>query len=221
MGVPPSVVTTLLLRASAPIVCVPPARPDDVALVVFRGTHTILDFVGDDLRVAPRRWPPGSQQGWVHGGFARRTRRLLGEVEDFVDAHSAFVLGGHSLGSACCCLAASDLHRRGKRVVAVHAFGMPRLATPEFQRAYRSQGLWDRTNNYVTPTDPVVGLIPYRVYGDLGIRRRLEFEAASPWEAHDLHTYHRLVTDAERDPTLPQKNTRRANNASRRAEAEC
>lgn len=169
--------------------------PNDVCsrpVVVFSGTQTWRDLLLDDLNVRPRPWPPrtsGRQgSGMVHGGFACRTLRLADAMEEFIDKHDEYVLGGYSLGGACALLFASLLRERGKHVEAVYTFGVPQLASKRFQELYRRQGLWERTNNFYTPKDPIVTRIPY-FYRRVGVYVELMYDGEQDWDHHEMQTY--------------------------------
>lgn len=194
------VATLLVQNDGAPCVCVPPTLCHPTATIAFGGTRTWQDLVFDDLNVRPKRWPVvrNHPSARVHGGFAERTRRLLREMDAFVREHDTFVVGGHSLGSACACLAASHLEASNKTVLGIYTFGAPRLASPAFQDVYRRQGLWEKTHNFVTPRDPIVQWIP-KLYRELGSYTLLPFEGDSVWVHHDLETYHALTAGGEQE----------------------
>ena len=183
--------TTMLLHAETPFVCTP-ARAGFPPSIVFSGTRTLRDLVVDDLDVTPARWP-GQGGGLVHGGFARRTRALLGRMDDFVAEHDGFLLAGHSLGGTCAVLAASYLrHNRSKEICAVYTFGMPRLASRGFRRFYETQGI--PTEPFATQRDPIVHKLPTPYRERAGDRfTLLECDEAQAWAHHDMRAYHAAV----------------------------
>ena len=188
--------TTMLLHTEAPFVCTPP-RNGFPPSIVFSGTRTLRDLVLDDLDVTPSLWPGGDRRsgGLVHGGFARRTRALLGRMDDFVAQNDGFLIAGHSLGGTCAVLAASYLrHNRSKEVCSVYTFGMPRLAGRRFRRFYEAQSI--PTEHFATPRDPIVHRLPtpYRELGDSFTL--LECDAKEPWAHHDMKAYHAAVHGA-------------------------
>lgn len=194
--------TSLLWSIDSPIVCIPPATTTQWATVVaFCGTQNWKDLLIDDLDIRPAPWPEvkrSKDAAAVHGGFARRTRRLLKAKSEFFETHDRFVLVGHSLGGSCSILCASELKRRGKDVHAVITFGTPYLASRRFQRFYADQGLWGKTTNYYTPQDPVVTRIPH-FYRRAGRYLRLEYNGTDPWEHHDIQTYHALLEHRDQE----------------------
>jgi len=192
MKIEKSITRLLLLSASSPYICVntritnPPT-----SIIAFGGTQNIYDLVRDDLNLKPYFWPKYNDEnrgGFVHGGFALRTERLLEKMNYFIETNDNFILGGHSLGGSCAILAASHLTDINKSIQGIYTFGVPKLASPKFQEYYKEQGLWNKTYNFITPRDPIVKRIPY-VYKDIGIFKTLDFEHDDVWEHHDLKTY--------------------------------
>lgn len=163
------------------------------ALISFGGTQSLKDLIMDDFYIRPTTWPPeNNKETKVHGGFAQRTKRLVNEIDEFIISEHNFVLGGHSLGGACAILCASYLSEKGKNVESVYTFGTPFVGTKQFQNFYKEQDLWDITENYTTPRDPVVKKIPY-IYKPVGKINNLLFEDDNIWKHHDLLTYSNLL----------------------------
>lgn len=182
---------SLLLHLESKYECHPPTAAGTPAIIAFSGTQTLRDLLLDDMDIVPGSWKTaeGTTEGFVHGGFARRTQSLLAQMQDFVDEHDEFSLAGHSLGGACATLAAAHLAQRGKRVLSVHAFGTPGVATRRFQQYYRRLGLWDDTFLYATPLDPVVHSIP-RIYKKVGVETPLAFDDSNAtWAHHSMDAY--------------------------------
>ena len=176
-------VARILLHATSPVVCVPATR-DAPAIVAMQGTLTLRDLLVDDLDVRPVRWH-GAR---VHGGFARRARRLLRDTRQFVEAHDEIVFAGHSMGGACVALAAFDLAQADEdRVRGVYTFGAPCFGTRRFCSLYENQ-LTSRTIHFGTPRDPVVHTIP-DLYSLPGDRVILECDVEDAWAQHDMRSY--------------------------------
>lgn len=186
-------ITEALVNQCSPFICIDPTW-NSPAVIVFSGTQNIRDLVLDDLDIKPSRWPnlEHAKGGHVHGGFAKRTNRLLNRMSDFIDEHESFVVGGHSLGGTCAVLSASYLTSQNKSIESVYTFGIPRLATKSFQKYYKSQDLWNRTTNYITPRDPIVTRIPY-VYKKVGVDVLLDYDSDDQWSHHDIGTYDELI----------------------------
>lgn len=187
-----STVATLLISLNKPFECIRPTlvRPP---IILFSGTQNLQDLFIDDLNIRPIFWPKGSNEGgFVHGGFALRTERLIEEMDEFINTYDNYVLGGHSLGGTCAILSASHLQKLNKTVENVFVFGTPNLATNKFKKFYQKQELFDRTISFVTPKDPVVMKIP-KLYRSVGEKKILLYDSDNIWAHHDMATYNRLI----------------------------
>lgn len=118
---------TFIQKPLAQCAIVRPLNPADphFVVLVFRGTHNLLDWL-TDLETEPVAWPPAP--GRVHEGF----RDAFASVADQIDSALAqftcpAFFTGHSLGAALATLAAS---RRPPR--AVYTFGSPRVGDAQF-----------------------------------------------------------------------------------------
>lgn len=156
-------------------------------IITLGGTQNAYDLIMDDLWINQKQWPNSQSSSCVHGGFARRTKRLAKEMHEFISLNDDFIISGHSLGGACAILLASYLKDNDKNVKQIITFGSPPLSTDEFQDFYVSQNLWSKTFNFVLPCDPVVKNVP--IYKFVGQRIELEFEADSIWEHHNMKNY--------------------------------
>lgn len=194
-GVSPLEIATLLLHAKGTHRL---GTMHMTPVVVFPGTQTWQDLLMHDLNVKPCTWPPGTRKATVHGGFASRIKGVLEEeqVHKFVENHDGFVIGGHSLGGACAILFASFLEANGKHVKKVYTFGVPQLASKQFQNTYRTQLLWHKTCNFYTPKDVVVTRIPYP-YKKVGSYKELAVpnDDLTAFEEHDMKTYIAALQD--------------------------
>lgn len=188
------IITGVLLAQSNGIICIEPKinRPP---IIAFAGTQNLKDLIVHDFNILPTFWPPENKKkrigGRVHSGFAKRTSYLMETAGDFIDAHDNFILGGHSLGGSCAILCASKLVNINKTVESVYTFGVPKIGTSKFRDYYTSQGLWNKTTNYITQNDCVVKL-PF-LYKSIGNTNILEFEEKNGLISHDLISYDTLV----------------------------
>jgi len=182
----------LLIHPKSPVIY-KEATWKEPALISFGGTQSWKDLIVDDLDIKPAIWPPNNKQkSKVHGGFAKRTMRLMEEMGDFLESEHEFAIAGHSLGGACAILCASYLTEEGKNIKNVFTFGTPFVGTRQFQKYYKRQNLWRITENYVTPKDPVVKKIPY-IYKSVGTIKNVFFENDDEWKHHDLLTYFQVL----------------------------
>ena len=219
----PNMITHALLSTNSPYVCIPRSR-NTPPIIAFGGTQSVSDIFQYDLNIKPKKWPASvctiadsdiiqtvtkntefadddseyMTYGYVHAGFASRTKLILENITEFVEKNDRFILGGHSLGGSCAILAASMLVSCGKRVEHIYTFGVPRSVCKSFVKTYKYQDLWDKTTNYVTPYDPIVNLIP-KLYRNVGKFELLEFDNKKKWLNHDLITYHTLIKDRKDD----------------------
>lgn len=178
---------TLLLYNSE-VTLLPPDKGNP-AVIAFAGTQNARDVIFDDLSVLPQRWPFYTKEvPRVHGGFAKRTRKLLERSSSFIDKYDNYILTGHSLGGSCAILAASELKSRGKNVSKIITFGCPGIGLESFVKFYFEQDLWDITYNYYTPSDIVVHLP--NVYKHVGNLIFLETFTENSIVNHDLYTYY-------------------------------
>tara|TARA_R110001592_G_scaffold59056_7_gene179047 strand:- start:3113 stop:3697 length:585 start_codon:yes stop_codon:yes gene_type:complete len=188
------IITNALLAQTNGIICIEPKinRPP---IIAFAGTQNLKELFVHDFNILPTFWPPENKKsrlgGRVHSGFARRTNYLMNTVDEFINKHDNFILGGHSLGGSCAILCASRLININKTVNAVYTFGVPNIGTSKFRDYYKSLGLWNKTTNYITENDFVVNL-PF-LYKSVGNNYLLEFEEKNGLISHDLVSYDNLV----------------------------
>jgi predicted lipase len=122
---------------------------------------------------------------------------LIKTLDKFIADNDNFVLGGHSLGGACAILCASYIQdQKNKNVEKVFTFGVPRLASKQFQTFYRQQKLWHKTQNYIITKDPVTKLPVYRLVGNIVEFRN--FEGNGFLENHDLNSYLEVISNFDR-----------------------
>ena len=118
---------------------------DDQAVVVFRGSANLGDFLADiDCHKIEAHLT-----GLVHEGFWRTWNMLHGQVLAAVAGRPA-TLTGHSLGGAHATLAAMEL----PFVNEVVTFGCPRVGDKDFANAYFN-AFNRKTTRYVNYVDPV------------------------------------------------------------------
>lgn len=145
------------------------ARAENLALLVFRGTSNLGQWVRD-ARILPASHPWGS----VHVGF----RNGLGEVETHLREFSAAAtsvghvwIAGHSLGGALALLAAASLKDQG---ITSHVctYGQPRVGLGEFARRFDHE-LPGRLIRFVNQNDIVPRLPPGLIYRHAGLVKRI------------------------------------------------
>lgn len=104
--------------------------PSPFAVVVFRGTDTLLDWLDFNFDAVPTPWLPG---GFVHDGFKEAFDAVWADIELAIPQGVPIVATGHSLGGALATLAASR-----RPPACTYTFGSPRVGDAAFGAAARS-----------------------------------------------------------------------------------
>lgn len=197
-----SYITNLLLTTTSPILYLPPEPVRPNPLILISGTQNARDLLVDDFDIRTAYWPPVSKRGgFVHKGFARRTRALFHKIHDFVESNDHFVIAGHSMGGSCCVLMATLLKEQGKEVDSVYTFGMPRMASSHFREYYDSIGLSRVSTHFTTPLDPVVHYIPC-MFKTVGEYDTVNCTLKDAWAHHDMKAYHKAILEQQKKQLL-------------------
>ncbi|MCY2988162.1 MAG: lipase family protein [Planctomycetota bacterium] len=145
------------------------ARSPDVALLVFRGTSNLGQWVRD-ARLIPADHPWGR----VHIGF----RNGLQNVEDHLQQFEAAAaqaqhvwVTGHSLGGALAVLAAARLQRNGIGARS-YTYGQPRVGLSGFAERFDAE-LTGRLVRFINQSDIVPRLPPGLLYRHCGLVKRI------------------------------------------------
>jgi len=146
----------LPVPASGAYVRITVAADGTTAIVAFRGSVTVLDWLRDFLfaPVAVRAHP---QLGRCHAGFLNGAESIADAVAGAVDARP-FVLTGHSLGGALAVGVAGLLICAGVAPDAVVTFGAPRFGMARFAALLEPYPV----RQYVRGNDPVP-VLPFDV----------------------------------------------------------
>lgn len=113
---------------------------DDTAYLVFRGTESVSEWVGDSrcLQVAFR-------DGWgkVHKGFREIyktcSESILENLSQIEGMASRLYIGGHSLGAAISTLACADIHQNtGFTDPIQYTFASPRVGDRTFAESFQN-----------------------------------------------------------------------------------
>ena len=142
------------------------ATTDDTALVSFRGTQGVKDWIAN-MNIAEQE----STFGMVHGGFLQAYLDIYREIESALDNElngQQLVLTGHSLGGALAAIAASEW-RNKYDIRSIFTFGQPAVGDVKF-RDSMSQ-FKDRFHRVMNDDDIVTRIPP--PYKHVGKRIRL------------------------------------------------
>ena len=139
------------------------ATSDNVALLAFRGTSNIGQWIRD-ARLLPTShpWRP------VHSGFSGGIQQMNTDLQPFEEAARKVEhvwVTGHSLGGALAVLAATHLKQQGMNPL-VYTYGQPRVGLGAFAERYEAEfpeRLWRFINqNDIVPQAPRPDLSPLR-----------------------------------------------------------
>ncbi len=162
------------------------------ALIAFRGTQTIWDWV-DDLDAVPVDYLPAAGSGHVHMGFQlvyehvrQNARQLLAAG---CQAARRVLVTGHSLGGAVAILSGLDLAKTGGTIPELYTLAGPRTGAPDFAGTFNvAIPICYRVVNFMDVV-PQVPLPP--VYEHVGQEVLVHggFKPVDPAYAHHLTTY--------------------------------
>lgn len=120
--------------------------PPDLAILAFRGTETLRDWI-KNINVPLMPFPGG---GRVHAGFMRGLNAVWPEIEQALQGVSCpLYFTGHSLGAALATIAAARHRPR-----ALYTFGSPQLGDVAFAGAVRCPAYRIVHSTDVVPTVP-------------------------------------------------------------------
>lgn len=173
------------------VTCIPKLYTDEYPIISFSGTQNFKQILDHDLNFLPTKWEP---KGKAHSGFAKRSIKLINEIEYFIEENDDFIISGHSLGGAIAVLCASRITTNGKNVVGVYTFGTPKIGNEEFKEYYIHQNLWKKTKNYVFPRDFVRKLPPF-IYKQIGDEIELYSDVKNLLKTHDIKSYSKFFSD--------------------------
>src|SRR4051794_1864922 len=132
---------------------------DRVAVVAFRGTVTIEDWLvdGQARQVNDPHYP-----GLVHRGFRDALESVWPAIRQLIPvplAERTVWVSGHSLGGALVSLAAGRLEADGVPVAAAYTYGSPRVGDPAFYNGYVPPNYRFVNNNDIVPHVPSESLL--------------------------------------------------------------
>jgi len=145
------------------------AAGEDVALLVFRGTSNLGQWIRD-ARIAPIRHHWGLVHAGFHSGLTGVETNLAAFDEVASQAHHVWVTG-HSLGGALAVLGAARLKSKGISCQA-YTYGQPRMGLANFRDRFDSelsQGLF----RIINQNDVVARLPPGLIYRHCGQVKRI------------------------------------------------
>ncbi|MDM8568089.1 lipase family protein [Thiotrichales bacterium HSG1] len=133
---------------------------DDFAILVFRGSHEIQDWLSN-LNTVLTRWPHG---GMVHQGFKEALEKVWDEVASYLEILKVPIFyTGHSMGAALATLAASK-----KPPAATYTFGSPRVGNSHFAQSLIAVNVYRVVNHRDAITFiPPDGLFDFSHVGEL------------------------------------------------------
>lgn len=136
----------------------------DCAIIAFRGSSSIRDFITDaEFTRTQFSYRTGEDMAEIHTGFLRAFDSIIPPMSDVIKqlvlSDRPIFVTGHSLGGALAVLCALELNRRKFNVAQVITFGQPRVGNKAFAALY-SAALGDRTFRVVHEED-IVARVPH------------------------------------------------------------
>jgi triacylglycerol lipase len=162
------------------------------ALVAFRGTQTVKDWIDDvDALPVPYIAVPGA--GLVHLGFQlvyEHVRKNTGQIlANNCPGAQRILVTGHSLGGALAVLGAYDIAKNIGKTTEVYTLAGPRAGAPDFAGNFNAQiKTCERVVNFMDVV-PQVPLPPLYKHVGEEIDIRGGFRPLDPAYAHALTTY--------------------------------
>lgn len=168
---------------------------DKTAYVVFRGTESVSEWVGDS-RFLQVEFVPG--WGKVHKGFRiiykTCSPQVMAAIEALPDDIEQVVIAGHSLGGALATLACIEIleHTRFKNPI-LYTFASPRVGSVEFAKKFeqavpQSYRIMNTEDIIITePKAATVGKLWQ--YAHVGIPLAFSHHGGSILENHMLESY--------------------------------
>lgn len=180
------------------------------AIVAFRGTHSIREWLVDSECDLVKPWLVDSELDWqrpkffvqslsapglkVHRGFGSSLssilQRLIAELQRREIGH--VFLTGHSKGGAEAMLAAPALKAAGFEVCGVYTFGQPRVGNGIFAREYDARFKY-ATWRFVNEED-IVPRVPGVLMGYRHAGSELFFPSGEGWKVNP-NIVAKLVSD--------------------------
>lgn len=162
------------------------------ALIAFRGTQTIWDWVSD-LDAVPVDYVPVAGSGHVHMGFQLVYEHVRQSARQLLAAGCTgaqrVLVTGHSLGGAVAILSGFELAKTGSVIPELYTLAGPRTGAPDFAGKFNmSIPVCYRVVNFMDVV-PQVPLPP--VYEHVGQEVLVHggFRPVDPTYAHHLTTY--------------------------------
>jgi triacylglycerol lipase len=162
------------------------------ALIAFRGTQTIWDWV-NDVDAVPVDYLPAAGCGHVHMGFQLVYEHVRESARQLLAAGckgaQRVLVTGHSLGGAVAILAGFELAKTGSVIPELYTLAGPRAGAPDFAGKFNvAISVCYRVVNFMDAV-PQVPLPP--VYEHVGQEVLVHggFNPIDPVYAHRLTTY--------------------------------
>jgi hypothetical protein len=162
------------------------------ALVAFRGTQTIWDWV-DDLEAVPVDYLPVAGSGHVHMGFQlvyEHVRQSVGQLlATGCRGAQRILVTGHSLGGAIAILSGFEIAKTVNVVPEVYTLAGPRTGAPDFAGNFnRATPVSYRVVNFMDVV-PQVPLPPLYEHVGQEVPIHGGFKPLDVTYAHHLTTY--------------------------------
>lgn len=157
------------------------AESRDVVLVVFRGTDSVADWLGN-LKLTWTRRPYGRLHSGFLDAFEPASKLVAAALEAAAGSGRRAWITGHSLGGALAAITAAEFADRAT-ITGVHTFGQPRLADMAMA-AEVAKRYGQRFHRFVN-NDDLVTRLPF---GFEHVGRAIHFDAAGNLDRRSVAT---------------------------------